>query len=685
MSYISLPRLTFTGAFQADVNTVNNDVRHYDKETFEPRFQKLQVPLADGNAMEYNGWWNPDGGNTFRLMNCTVSGAVGPDGAPVAGDPVLTMGINVQFDRTASKIVDLDPQMQFCSALWGLRVILTSNGAAVASGDLVPTPFRDIFFGRLTGLDGNPVSASPGASARFTGTLQNVTWTGAADASPLLAALKAVAVANGNRLSLSLMTYGYTRTPGMDEKTFGLVLGTIGTWTEGDPLTFAPSRRFAQPAGGLEPPPPFSMNFMDGVVSPGNGWLSLDFGNALPLSEFAGPGGQTLIAPTNYGPLTVAVLTAADTVATDPKTGLTLTAASQAGQPLTADQYVTIGTLDTYDYAWLQATGGIADFAVPAAAAALIADHPLAILGTADTWTTDPVILIRETVGGIWVRADDFVQRVDAAETGWVDSPITLYAMRYGQPYADAPLQFTLAAPDPDEGGTGPTPKPVRPPQAPIPVLNIPDSAVRLPQPQTTGANGTLTVTWQAANPLDKGGKPVRGYIDGQIFNILYAFGAEETAPGQSPMPSLESVWAHVRNAFTPPATPSWETDIAPILVQYGNLYPIMSRGLFSFSDYNAVVANARLLYLAFTRPIEDTNYMPSSRDMSAGQMRMLIDWLSGYLTDAPNPSASLPVPPEGSTLEHPHTQPPTLARDSHPTRPALGRKIQAMAFKSLA
>lgn len=678
MSYISLPRLTFTGAFQADVNTVNNDVRHYSKETFEPRFQTLQVPLDDGASMEYNGWWNPNGGNTFRLMNCRVSGAVAAGGAPVTGDSVLSMGINVQFDRTASKIVDLDPQMQFCSALWGLRVILTDGQGAVVSGDLVPTPFRDIFFGRLTGLDGKPVGASPGASARFTGTLENLAWSERAGGSPLLHALKTVADANGGRLSLSLMTYGYTRTPGRQEKTFGVVLGTIGTWETGDPKTFAISRRFAQSPADDGPQPPFTMNFMDGTVSADGGTLSLDFGNSLPLTEFAGPDKQTLIQPTAQGPLEIVVLKTADTVVADAATGLVLTPASQAGQTLAVDQYVSIGTLDTYDYAWFQSTGGIADFAIPETAKALLADHPLAILSKS-------VIVTRETVGGIWVRADDFVQRVDAAETGWVDSTITLYAMRYGQRYAGAPLQFTLATPDPDEGGTGSSPTPVRPPQADIPTINIPDSAVRIPAPRTTGADGTLTVTWQAADPLNEHGLPVRRYIDGQIFNILYDFGALVSAPGQSPMPSMESVWAHVRNAFTPPATPSWETDVAPILVQYGNLYPIMSRGLFSFSDYNAVVANARLLYLAFTRPIEDPNYMPSSRDMSAGQSRMLINWLGGYLVDAPNPSDALPVPPQGSTLEHPDTKAPVLANDSHPTRPALGRRIQAMAFKSLA
>ena len=38
MSYLNLQRLTFAGFFEADVNTVNNDVRNYNSEVFEARF-----------------------------------------------------------------------------------------------------------------------------------------------------------------------------------------------------------------------------------------------------------------------------------------------------------------------------------------------------------------------------------------------------------------------------------------------------------------------------------------------------------------------------------------------------------------------------------------------------------------------------------------------------------------------
>lgn len=41
MSYLNFPRLTFSGQFQADVSTVNNDTRHFDNDTFNSDFQKF--------------------------------------------------------------------------------------------------------------------------------------------------------------------------------------------------------------------------------------------------------------------------------------------------------------------------------------------------------------------------------------------------------------------------------------------------------------------------------------------------------------------------------------------------------------------------------------------------------------------------------------------------------------------
>ena len=53
MSYLDTPRLTFCGLFEADVNTVNNDVRHYDVASFEARFRRVQQPAAGGSGTIY--------------------------------------------------------------------------------------------------------------------------------------------------------------------------------------------------------------------------------------------------------------------------------------------------------------------------------------------------------------------------------------------------------------------------------------------------------------------------------------------------------------------------------------------------------------------------------------------------------------------------------------------------------
>jgi hypothetical protein len=45
------PRLHFRGWFQADVSTINNEVRFYQNSSFVPEYQELNQ----------NGSWNPEG------------------------------------------------------------------------------------------------------------------------------------------------------------------------------------------------------------------------------------------------------------------------------------------------------------------------------------------------------------------------------------------------------------------------------------------------------------------------------------------------------------------------------------------------------------------------------------------------------------------------------------------------
>lgn len=674
MSYLSLPRLTFSGLFEADVNTVNNDVRNYSNPTFEPRFQAPWVKHADGKTT-YNGWWNPDGGNTFRLLDCAITGAVGPAGEATAGDAALSLRIATQTARTAAKLVDLDPQFQFASGIWGLRIELTDGTRPLMAGTMPPACFRDLYFGRLVDkATGKAVGGSPGASARFTGVLTDIVWHDDADASPVLKALKQEAAANGGRLSISLMTYGYSKSRDMTDFTYGRLLGTIAPWKEGEPETFAPGRRFSPSIVDAAQGPPsasaYNIGYMNAAFTPGNDRVSVDYAIGLPLWLLASAQPDVVdsqpIMPQDLGDIRLVVLNRADRVLPD---GSIATLIDEGNKPGDGD-YVTIATLSGYsDVTWFTGTGGIIDSPVPEAAKALVDSHPLALLIQVDgIWT----VAIRESNGGQWARADNFIQRLDAPVTGWASSTATLYAMRYGAPFAGASIKLSLAAPDDTSGGAGSDE--VNPPQAPIPTINVPATALRMDAAVQADDKGVATLTYYAADP----GNP-RGYIDGQIYEINYVL----AGGGQSPLPMFEQVAVHVRDGFDPPTTPSWDTDIAPVLVQYGNLYPIMSRGLFSFSNYDTVVQHARLLHLAFTRPPEDPNYMPATRDMSAGKLRMIVDWLGTFLKDAPGGYGALPPAKAAATLEPPAPAPVLGDVATRRGSPGLRKAIRSMGHGS--
>jgi hypothetical protein len=83
-----------------------------------------------------------------------------------------------------------------------------------------------------------------------------------------------------------------------------------------------------------------------------------------------------------------------------------------------------------------------------------------------------------------------------------------------------------------------------------------------------------------------------------------------------------------VFSPFQAPAKPAWFPDIQPILQQYGNLYPIMSKHLVDLGNYDSVVEHLKILELAFSLPVEDPNHMPVTRDLSDSKRYMILAWM---------------------------------------------------------
>src|SRR5262245_61804590 len=106
MSHLATPRIVIAGRFISDVSTLNNVESNFDPS------QPL-TPL-----------WNPRGGATFDLYDCGVTGAASSHGPVSTDDPVLALAVSGAVDRPSAKMVDLDPDWQQASEIWGLTVRL---------------------------------------------------------------------------------------------------------------------------------------------------------------------------------------------------------------------------------------------------------------------------------------------------------------------------------------------------------------------------------------------------------------------------------------------------------------------------------------------------------------------------------------------------------------------------------
>lgn len=557
MSYLDLPQVTFAGDFQADVSTINNEVVNFDVGTFDPATAELA--------------WNPHGGGAFRLLNCRVRAARDRDGVVAHDDPILAAVVAGADDRVAAKMVDLDPQWQLSSALWGLRVEFRAGEDLVLAGDFAPVSLRDFWIPPVFGAQ------RPTLTARFQSVLQRLVW-GRPGVSRIADQLRAAT--SGGRLSICLATFAFSFDRASPRFTLGAVVGAIGPYRPGEPHTFVAGRRFAPvvAANGVNTA---GINFFDGVVRPG-GRLVLGLANAMPVLDDS----ATLV---DLGELRVGVLA-------DPGTDQGATVTEGTGFTALGDP------LPYREPGWLPDTSGIVTVPVPPGVD--LTDRPLALLRANGT---DHTVVIREAPDGWLVRADTHIHRAEAGET----LSTRVHVTRFGRPVPRA--EVTAQPLPPIEPGPGPgMPPPVGvPPAAFTPLPMAP-----------TGPDGQTTLRVRCSDP----GNP-RGYLDGQVYRMVLGIrGVDQTALRQNP---LEPIAALVFDDYQIPDDPTWFADVQPIFAQYANLYPVMSERLVRLNEYEDVRTHRAILQFAFSRDVDDPNSMPVTRDLSAAKRRMILDWLA--------------------------------------------------------
>lgn len=594
VSYLNPLRMHFSGSFEAAVSTVNNDPVHYDNARFKPSYAEPQTGTEPG---ELNGSFNPDGSGNWKLHGCVVTSAFLADGSPAPRtDPVLQCLIGDADRRAAAKLVDLDPEQQLVSEIFGLELrIATTDGETLMRGEFESAAFMDLWD---RGPDGG-TAGDLAAGAMYQSVLTHLKW-GDTSGSPFLRALRDAArvpSASRGRLSVKFNVDGFSKAPGA-RFMMGRMVGTIGPASPDEPSHFVAGRQFMAlpgpdaaaffaPAGGV--------NFCVAAVDRATRRVYLDLGNALPTATPGGPMsglGDLALCP---APSAMAPVPAGTPPVGAPRSIGVLSAA-----------YYT-------DSAWYPATAGVAVFPpgrpLTDDELAAVDAGPLSLVATAPGG--QPTVVVSEPAGGLFVRADQFVFRLNPGQAGTAD----LYATRFGQPYADAGV-ITVPVPgqlQPDS--------PLAPGQAPP--AAVPAGAVRYPVRVVTDARGRVRLRMSTGDP----GRP-RDYIDGQVYALCPVLEDTIAAPGD-PYPYNQWNFISLRlwSGFTPAEPPTWYGDIEAVLRQYANLYPVM-RDFLDLGDYESVCAHAKRLAFSFGLDIDDPDSMPVTRDLSAAKRKTILRWL---------------------------------------------------------
>lgn len=585
MSYLTSPRLSFAGRFVADVSTINNVDADPANNTWDPG-------------------WNAVGTGAFDFLGCKVTGAWTP-GGQASADPVMQYAISGRPDGASAKMVDLDPSCQFASQLWALWVRLwdPATGELAFMGRYEVASFRDLWTRQLRELaSGKPLINGQPSGARFVSTLTEVQWGAAAERSPFLKQLRSAS--DNGRLAVGLHQFGYFYNTTHARYRTGTLIGSIGPALPGEPRTVVAARRLSNVSVVIGQNQVTAIGSIDLEVASDDSRLAFDLGHALLIDN---PDGDV----TDLGKLPLLTKLKgckALVLAVKPSAFTPWVPSPQAPQILVETK--------PFGGDWYRRTGGIVEVELQPPQATALRATPLALYARMANGSL--MGLCAETRDGLFVRTDTFVRRMDPGTS----DTVTFHARRFGRPAGNVPiyLQAPLAMPFPPGGGG---------------VVSDPNPALTVADKLVTGADGIATLSLAASDP----GNPRRQAlgktwpVDGQVYMISYspsgAPGAPDLGGDDTGLTGLDAVFVHAREKVDVPSQPDWTQHVQPIMADYAQMYPVMSKHLFDIADRSAFVRHRPQLLLAFSRPIDDPNYMPVTRDMSEAKRQIIITWLN--------------------------------------------------------
>jgi hypothetical protein len=559
MSYLNVPRLTFQGQFVADPSTINNLDANWKLGAAIPPEQQL---------------WNPNGTGAWSFVACSVTRVTYQDGTSTIdanADAVIGSALTTPpGDPLGGKLVDLDPDQQGVSEIWGLQLDLGSGATNSLTSRFKVAAFMDLW------------SAGPGGQAGlrafYQSVLEDLDW-GPDLTSRFLQELERTSRAAGTgKLSIKFMLDRYNAhnpDPSLPRNfpdpgngmpfTHGRIVGTIGPALAGEPDHFV-AGRLLRPAASSA-----AVNFAPSVFDPVRSKLVLDLGNSIKAAHLVD---QTM---EDIGPLQLVIRTQ------DPQ------------------RTVSLGPIDygATDPSWYPTTAGIVEFDVPDAR--IVEHNPLAVVagvgGGGFKLLQLPQPLLQENPDGSFVRADTFVYRLSTDEPPPI---VTFHATEFGKRIDGKRIQLSLVS---GFGG------------------NQPEEASGLSSTRVTETDPTVdgraTYTWNVSDP----GNPRPDDLDGQVYFVGYGLeGATDRLPNSNFIVS-----AHLYCKHRDVASPTWVDDIKPIFAQYAQLYPVM--GFLALSEYATFQRKGDEIRQAINRPLDHPMFMPVTRDLSPSRLALINRW----------------------------------------------------------
>lgn len=627
MSYLDVPRIHFGGLFFTNPSTINNFDSSYNPT----------VPLTGGQGAYLSvppggppAGWNATGTAQLWISECTVLSAMGPGGAPVSGDPILGALVESPSPNTPkttpdgkgfydiAKMVDLDPDQQGRSAVYGLRIYVTLPDGSGFSG-LVSVPELQNLFPRV-------VQPRPGSSWSFVGTwmgqITEVAWT--TGSSPFLGQFQA-ACQHGVAVKLAVDLHQNdpnTRlTPG-NMIYYGRVLGSLGPVQPGELAQVVPGRLISTPpapstpelmtapapkrkAAGTTPindriegetamlqapapqaAPAQGLQWNPAPAQVSGSMLHVDLGGSLQVqgtkdaSGIWSSNGQFLA---DSG-IAVGVLTS---------TGIQYLS---KGQGLGfSNQYVPLNSQNKQ--VSLVTSSGLVDIVLEPSEVALVAANPLVVAVNGTT-------VLQEPSNGLLIGSQPFSVRL----TPGASSSVQVMVRQFGVPVVgQQPITWQVEAIIDEDGDTAPS------------------TNVTLAWNGSTDANGIAALTVSTVVP-DPTLPDYRQPMDSQVYYVFFSDLAGQTVGDGNGNVSVLRF-----QSYTAPASPTWQQDVGPILQAYARLYPGMKDRL-DIGDQATVVGFATAMLAKMSLPFLDPGYMPVTRDLSPAKVAMILAWLKTQL-----------------------------------------------------